>query len=86
MSSIVKSEASALRLTELKSFGLPILVGASRKRFIDSVSPAPPDRRIGGSIASHLIAVASGAAIVRVHDVAETVQALKVAAAIERAR
>ncbi len=74
------------RLSELKSFGLPLLVGASRKRFIDSVSPAPPDRRIGGSIASHLIAVASGAAIVRVHDVAETVQALKVAAAIERAR
>ena len=74
------------RLAELRSFGLPLLVGASRKRFIDSVSPAPPDRRIGGSIASHLIAVASGAAIVRVHDVAETVQALKVAAAIERAK
>jgi dihydropteroate synthase len=74
------------RLAELKTLGFPILVGASRKRFIDSVSPAPPDRRIGGSIASHLIAVASGAAIVRVHDVAETVQALKVAAAIERAR
>ncbi len=72
------------RLAELKTFGLPLLVGASRKRFIDSVSSAPPDRRIGGSIASHLIAVASGAAIVRVHDVAETVQALKVAAAIER--
>jgi dihydropteroate synthase len=74
------------RLAELKSFGLPILLGASRKRFIDSVSPAPPDRRIGGSIASHLFAAASGAAIVRVHDVAETVQALKVAAAIERAK
>jgi dihydropteroate synthase len=70
----------------LKSFGLPLLVGASRKRFIDKVSPAPPDRRIGGSIASHLIAAASGAAIVRVHDVAETVQALKVAAAIEEAK
>jgi dihydropteroate synthase len=74
------------RLAEFKSFGLALLVGASRKRFIDSVSPAPPDRRIGGSIASHLIAVANGAAIVRVHDVAETVQALKVAAAIEGAR
>ena len=74
------------RLAELKALGFPILVGASRKRFIDSVSPAPPDRRIGGSIASHLMAVASGAAIVRVHDVAETVQALKVAAAIESAR
>jgi dihydropteroate synthase len=74
------------RLAELKRLGFPLLVGASRKRFIDSVSPAPPDRRIGGSIASHLIAVASGAAIVRVHDVAETVQALKITAAIESSR
>ncbi len=45
------------RLGELKSFGLPLLVGASRKRFIDKVSPAPPDRRLGGSIAAHLAAV-----------------------------
>jgi dihydropteroate synthase len=74
------------RLSELKSFGLPILIGASRKRFIDKVSPAPPDRRLGGSIASHLSAVAAGAAIVRTHDVAETVQALKVAAAIRSAQ
>jgi dihydropteroate synthase len=81
-----QSVIALARLRDLKSFGLPLLVGASRKRFIDSVSPAPPDRRIGGSIASHLIAAASGAAIVRVHDVAETVQALKVAAAIEGAK
>jgi dihydropteroate synthase len=74
------------RLAELNSFGLPLLVGASRKRFIDTVSPAPPDRRIGGSIASHVLAVLDGAAIVRTHDVAETVQALKVAAAIGGAR
>src|SRR5882757_11183006 len=70
------------RLSELKSFGLPLLLGASRKRFIDSVSPAPPDQRLGGSIASHLLAVENGAAIVRTHDVAETVQAFRVAAAI----
>jgi dihydropteroate synthase len=81
-----QSIVALARIDALKSFGLPILIGASRKRFIDSVSPAPPDRRLGGSIASHLIAAASGAAIVRVHDVAETVQALRVAAAIERAR
>ncbi len=74
------------RLGELKSFGLPLLVGASRKRFIDTVSPAPPDRRLGGSIAAHLLAVRAGAAIVRTHDVAETVQALRVAAAIRSAR
>jgi dihydropteroate synthase len=71
---------------EFKSFGLPLLVGASRKRFIDKVSPAPPDQRLGGSIAAHVLAVAGGAAIIRTHDVAETVQALRVAAAIRSAR
>jgi dihydropteroate synthase len=74
------------RLAEFKRFGLPVLVGASRKRFISSVTPSPPDERIGGSISAHLLAVENGAAIVRVHDVAETVQALRVAAAIEAAR
>lgn len=73
-------------LTAFKRFGLPLLVGASRKRFINSVTPSPPDERIGGSIASHLLAVEQGAAIIRVHDVKETVQALRVAAAIEAAR
>jgi len=74
------------RLSEFKRYGLPIMVGASRKRFISSVTPAAPDARIGGSLAAHLMAVANGAAIVRVHDVAETVQALRVRAAIEDAR
>src|SRR6266508_1520105 len=74
------------RLGELKSFGLPLLVGASRKRFIAKVTPAPPDQRLGGSIAAHLAAVAGGAAIIRTHDVAETVQALRAAAAIRSAR
>jgi dihydropteroate synthase len=81
-----QSITALARLAELKSFGLPILIGASRKRFIDKVSPAPPDRRLAGSVAGHLSAVASGAAIVRTHDVAETVQALRVAAAIRSAR
>jgi dihydropteroate synthase len=74
------------RLEEFRHFGLPLLVGASRKRFINSVVPSPPGDRIGGSLASHLISVEKGAAIVRVHDVKETVQALRVAAAIEAAR
>jgi dihydropteroate synthase len=74
------------RLEQLARFGLPLLLGASRKRFIDSVSPAPPDQRLGGSLAAHLAAVAGGAAIIRTHDVAETVQALRVAAAIRKAR
>ncbi len=74
------------RLTEFKRFGLPLLVGASRKRFINTVTPSEPSERIGGSIASHLKAAQDGAQILRVHDVAETVQALRVAAAIEAAR
>jgi dihydropteroate synthase len=74
------------RLAELKSFGLPLLVGASRKRFIDKISPAPPDQRLGGSVAAHVLAVMNGAAIVRTHDVAETAQALRVTAAIENVR
>lgn len=81
-----QSITAIARIAELKSFGLPLLIGASRKRFIDRISPAPPDRRLGGSIAAHLLAVMGGAAIVRAHDVAETVQALRVAAAIESAR
>jgi dihydropteroate synthase len=81
-----QSLTAIARLAELKSFGLPILIGASRKRFIDKVSPAPPDRRLAGSIAAHLVAVAGGAAVVRTHDVGETVQALKVAAALRSAQ
>jgi dihydropteroate synthase len=74
------------RLDQLTGFGLPLLVGASRKRFIDKVSPAPPNQRLGGSLAAHLSAVTDGAVIVRAHDVAETVQALRVASAIRGAR
>jgi dihydropteroate synthase len=78
-----QSVEAIARVDRLRAFGLPLLVGASRKRFIDTISPAPPDRRIGGSIAAHVLAVLSGAAIIRAHDVAETVQALKVVAAIQ---
>ena len=74
------------RLDQFQSFGRPILVGASRKRFIDTVTPSPPQQRLGGSIAAHLIAARRGARIIRAHDVAETVQALRVAAAIEDKR
>ena len=81
-----QSLTAIARLSELKSFGLPLLVGASRKRFIDKVSPASPDQRLGGSIAAHLLAAAGGAAIIRTHDVPETVQALRIAAAIRAAR
>lgn len=81
-----QSMTALARLGELKSFGLPILVGASRKRFISSVAPSEPQQRLGGSIAAHLIAAQNGANVIRAHDVAETVQALRVAAAIEEKR
>jgi dihydropteroate synthase len=79
----VQSMTMLARLNELDIFGLPILVGASRKRFIASVMPSEPQARLGGSIAAHLIAAQRGAKLIRAHDVAETVQALRVATAIE---
>ncbi len=81
-----QSLISLAHVDALKRFGLPLLVGASRKRFISSVVPANPGQRLGGSIAAHLLAAQRGADIIRVHDVAETVQALRIAAAIRNAR
>jgi len=77
-----QSMIALARLRELDAFGLPLLVGASRKRFISSVTPSEPHQRLGGSIAAHLVAAEGGARIIRTHDVSETVQALRVAAAI----
>ena len=77
-----QSMTALARLGELRAFGLPLLVGASRKRFISTVTPSEPQQRLGGSIAAHLMAAQGGARIIRTHDVAETVQALRVAAAI----
>jgi dihydropteroate synthase len=77
-----QSMTALARLDELQSFGFPLLVGASRKRFISTVTPSEPHQRLGGSIAAHLLASDKGAKIIRTHDVAETVQALRVAAAI----
>lgn len=81
-----QSMTALAHLNELQRFGLPILVGASRKRFISTVTPSEPNERLGGSIAAHLIAAQGGAQIIRTHDVAETVQALQVAAAIGNKR
>ncbi len=78
-----QSMTALARLAALQKFGYPILVGASRKRFISSVMASDPDQRLGGSIAAHLMAARNGANIIRAHDVAETVQALRVMAAIE---
>jgi len=78
-----QSMAAIARLDRLKTFGLPLLVGASRKRLINAVVPAAPDQRLGGSLAAHILAVERGATIIRAHDVAATMQALRVMAAIE---
>jgi dihydropteroate synthase len=81
-----QSLTAIARLDDFQRFGLPILMGLSRKRFISHVVPSEPMQRLGGSIAGNLLAVQKGAAIVRVHDVHETVQALRVADAIRRAQ
>jgi dihydropteroate synthase len=66
-------------LPTLASLGYPLLVGVSRKRFIGTLADEPePARRLGGSLAAGLFAIANGASILRVHDVRETVQAIRV--------
>ncbi|MDI1364815.1 MAG: dihydropteroate synthase [bacterium] len=74
-------------LPRLVALGYPILLGASRKRFIAALDPlgAEADQRLGGSIAVHLAGASAGVAAVRVHDVRETVQALAVWAAVRAA-
>lgn len=71
------------RLAELAALGRPILVGPSRKAFIGHVlGGLPPEERVEGTAAAVALAVAGGAAIVRVHDVAAMARAVRVAAAI----
>ena len=70
-------------IPDLTRHGFPLLIGASRKRFIAAIDDTgQADKRLGGSLAVALHAAAKGAAILRVHDVRETVQALRVQAAI----
>lgn len=73
------------RLHELTDFGLPLLMGTSRKSAIGHVLDLPEDQRAWGTAATVAISIANGADIVRVHDVAEMVQVRKVADAIVRA-
>ncbi len=65
--------------------GLPLLVGLSRKSTIGLITGKPVEHRMAGSVAAALLAVTNGASIVRVHDVAETVDALKVWRAVRSA-
>jgi dihydropteroate synthase len=70
------------RLGELRELGRPLVVGTSRKSFIGKIDGSAVDDRIGGTIASSVLAAAEGAEVLRVHDVAEAHQAAAVAAAI----
>ncbi len=71
------------RLEEFKSFGLPILIGASRKSFLGAILDEPnPEKRVIGSLSVAAISAIKGAKILRVHDIKETLQILKVADAI----
>jgi dihydropteroate synthase len=73
------------RLDEFTSLGKPIVIGVSRKSFIGKVAGDEAADRVAGSVAAAVLAVGKGAHIVRVHDVADTRQALAVAAAISLA-
>lgn len=71
-------------LRHVATMGWPVLAGLSRKRLIGEITGRPLDDRVAGSVAAALLAVQNGAALVRVHDVKPTVDALKVWAAVAR--
>jgi dihydropteroate synthase len=74
------------RLDELAALGLPLLLGASRKSFLGRLLDRPVDQRLLGTLAAHMAAALNGAAILRVHDMAEHVDFVRVAAALRAAR
>ncbi|MBS1677388.1 MAG: dihydropteroate synthase [Actinobacteria bacterium] len=69
-------------LGELATLGRPILVGTSRKSFIGRTDGSATDHRLGGTIATSILAVGAGASVLRIHDVREMSQALTMSAAI----
>ena len=69
-------------LDQLAALGRPILVGTSRKSFIGRTDGSGTDDRLGGTIATSILAAAAGASVLRVHDVREMSQALTVAGAV----
>ena len=75
-------------LDQIMALGFPVLLGVSRKRFVQALDPTAtePTDRLGGSLAAALAGARAGVDVIRVHDVRETVQALKVWQAIEAAR
>nr|WP_315481168.1 dihydropteroate synthase [uncultured Undibacterium sp.] len=69
-----------------EELGLPVLAGISRKTMIGSITGKPVERRMAGSLAAALAAMAQGARILRVHDVAETVDAIRVWQAVNTSK
>jgi dihydropteroate synthase len=78
--------AALRRLPELKALGFPVLVGVSRKSLLGRIhnNAVPPSERLFSSVAAHVLAATLGADIVRVHDVAPHVEALRVVDAVMR--
>lgn len=74
------------KLDVFHNLGLPVLAGMSRKSMIGQLMDIPPDERVAGSVACAVIAAMKGAQIIRVHDVKETVQAMKVVEATRLAK
>lgn len=74
------------KLDLFHNLGLPVLAGMSRKSMIGQLMDVPPDERVAGSVACAVIAAMKGAQIIRVHDVKETVQAMKVVEATRLAK
>ena len=70
------------RIGELRRLGRPIVLGTSRKALIGKITGREPGQRLGGSLATAVIGLARGADVLRVHDVRETVEGMRVAEAI----
>jgi dihydropteroate synthase len=70
------------RLREIRELGRPLVIGTSRKSFLGKLTGREVDERLGGTVASNVLALRAGADVFRVHDVAEVDQALRVAEAI----
>ena len=71
-------------LRSLRSLGHPLLIGLSRKSFIGMVLDKPVDQRLIGTVAAHMLALMNGADILRVHDVEEAVDTVKMFEAVRR--
>ena len=76
------------KIEQFKTFGCPVLLGASRKSFIGMITGDKkyPEKRIGGSLAAAIIAIQNGVDILRVHDIAETIEAIKLIKELKETR